>query len=121
MNQVAGIQTQAVDESLSITAQLRPEDMERVAQAGFRSVINNRPDFEGGPTQPLSADLERAARAAGLQYRHLPVPPAGHTPNQAREMTHLVEELPHPLVAFCRSGRRSAALYAMGRNIPPAT
>jgi uncharacterized protein (TIGR01244 family) len=118
MENESELPTHAVDDNLSITAQLRPEDMERVARAGFRSVINNRPDFEGGPTQPLGADLERAARAAGLEYRHLPVPPAGHTASQAREMTQLVEQLPRPVVAFCRSGRRSAALYVMGRNTP---
>jgi uncharacterized protein (TIGR01244 family) len=112
------IQTQPVDENLSITAQLRPDDMHNVSRAGFRSVINNRPDFEGGPTQPLSADLERAARAAGLEYRHLPVPPAGYTANQALEMAHLVAQLPRPVVAFCRSGRRSAALYGMGKSLP---
>jgi uncharacterized protein (TIGR01244 family) len=118
MEHESEFQTQAVDENLSISGQLRPEDMQRVARAGFRSVINNRPDFEGGPTQPLAADLEQAARAAGLEYRHLPVPPAGHTAGQAREMTHLVDQLPHPVLAFCRSGRRSAALYVMGRNTP---
>lgn len=118
MDHDSQLQTEAVDENLSITPQLRPQDMQRVARAGFRSVINNRPDFEADPTQPLGVDLERAARAAGLEYRHLPVPPAGHTASQAREMAQLVEELPHPVVAFCRSGRRSAALYVMGRNVP---
>ena len=119
MEQETEIRTEPVDEALSITGQLSGADMERLAQAGFRSVINNRPDFEGGPTQPLSVDLEQAARAAGLEYRHLPVPPAGHTDNQAREMAQLVQELPGPVVAFCRSGRRAAALYAKGRSARP--
>lgn len=107
-----------IDATLAVAAQLRPQDMPAIAAAGFRSVINNRPDFEGGPGQPTSAELEAAARAAGLAYRYLPVPPAGHTPEQAGAMASAVEALPHPVVAFCRSGRRSAALYRLGKRDP---
>lgn len=105
-----------VDETLCVTAQLQPEDMPAVAAAGFRSVINNRPDGEGGAGQPTSAQLAAAARNAGLEYRHIPVPPVGHTPEQARSMAGVVEALPAPVVAFCRTGRRSAALYRMGKS-----
>jgi uncharacterized protein (TIGR01244 family) len=105
-----------IDEALCVTPQVRPEDMPAIAAAGIRSIINNRPDLEGGAGQPTSAQLEAAARAAGLEYRHLPVPPAGHTPEQARSMVEAVEAMPHPVVAFCRTGRRSAALYRMGKD-----
>ena len=50
-----------------------PAAMAEAARAGFRSVVNNRPDFEGGPDQPTNAAIEAAARAAGLEYRFLPV------------------------------------------------
>lgn len=105
-----------IDEALRVTPQVQPEDMPAIAAAGIRSIINNRPDLEGGAGQPTSARLEAAARAAGLEYRHLPVPPAGHTPEQARSMVEAVDAMPHPVVAFCRTGRRSAALYRMGKG-----
>jgi uncharacterized protein (TIGR01244 family) len=105
-----------IDEALSVTAQVQPEDMVALAEAGFRSIINNRPDHEGGAGQPTSAQLESAAREAGLEYRYLPVPPAGHTPDQARIMSSVVDALPKPVVAFCRTGRRSAALYRMAKS-----
>lgn len=110
------LHTEPVDEALSITPQLEAQDMEAAAAQGYRSIINNRPDFEGGPSQPRSAELEAAARAAGLQYRHLPVPPSGHSDADARRMADLVDGLPKPVLAFCRSGRRSAALYQKGRS-----
>lgn len=117
MEHATSVATQAIDETLSIAGQLRPGDMHALAEAGFRSIINNRSDFEGGTEQPTSAELEQAARAAGLAYGHLPVPPAGHTEHQARAMQQLVRQLPHPVVAFCRTGRRSAALYSMGQAL----
>lgn len=103
-----------VDDRLFITPQLSAPDLAAVAAAGFRAVINNRPDHEGGADQPTSADIEAAARAAGLEYRHLPVPPSGHTAQQAQAMAQLVDSLPSPVLAFCRTGRRAAALYRMG-------
>jgi uncharacterized protein (TIGR01244 family) len=105
-----------IDAALSVAGQLQPEDMPALAAAGIRSIINNRPDFEAGAAQPTSAQLEAAARAAGLDYRYLPVPPAGHTPEQARSMASAVAALRQPVLAFCRTGRRSAALYRMGRE-----
>lgn len=113
------IHPQPVDAELSITPQLAPEDMAAVAEAGFRTVINNRPDFEGGAAQPTSAQLERAARAHGLEYRHLPVPPSGHSDEDARTMAQLVDGLPKPVVAFCRTGKRAAALYQKGKSLAP--
>lgn len=110
--------TQQVDSRLAIAGQLAPADLPAIAAAGFRAVINNRPDGEAATGQPTSADIEAAARAAGLEYRYLPVPPSGHSPQQGQAMAHLVDELPAPVLAFCRTGRRSAALYQLGRSLP---
>ncbi len=109
------LHTEPVSEALSITPQMSAQDMAAAAAQGYRSIINNRPDFEGGPGQPRSAQLEAAAREAGLEYRHLPVPPSGHSDADARRMAALVDSLPKPVLAFCRSGRRSAALYHKGK------
>ena len=95
-----------------VAPQLTPEAMAEVAALGFKSVVNNRPDFEHGPDQPSSAQIEAAALAAGLQYRHLPVSGGYQTPEQIAQMASLLAELPRPLLAFCRSGSRSANLYA---------
>ena len=83
------------------------------AAAGFRSVVNNRPDFEGGPDQPSNAAIEAAARAAGLEYAFLPVAGGFQTPEQAQAMAELMDSLPKPVLAFCRSGARSGRLYAL--------
>ena len=94
-----------------VSPQLDPGAMQAAAEAGFRSVINNRPDFEGGPDQPTSARIEAAARAAGLEYRYLPVHPAVQTPEEIARFAELLQTLPRPILAFCRSGTRSGKLY----------
>jgi len=108
---------QRLDDDLSVAPQLQPEAMEEAAAAGFRSVVNNRPDFEAGPTQPTSAAMEAAARAAGLEYAFLPVAPNVQSPEEIARFATLLSTLPKPVLAFCRSGARSSKLWraATGR------
>jgi uncharacterized protein (TIGR01244 family) len=91
--------------------QLNADDMAQAAVAGFRSVINNRPDFEGGPSQPTSQTIQQAAEAAGLAYVFLPVQSAYQSPAEIARMHELLEQLPKPVLAFCRSGARTTNLF----------
>ena len=100
-----------IAEDVCVAPQLWPEAMAEAARLGFRSVVNNRPDFEHGPDQPTNAAIEAAARAAGLEYRFLPVNGAYQTPEQIAAFARLLDELPRPLLLFCRSGARSTRLY----------
>jgi uncharacterized protein (TIGR01244 family) len=111
------IATQRLDASLSVAPQLAPEALAEAAAAGFKSVINNRPDFEGGPTQPTSAAMEAAARAAGLEYAFLPVAGNFQSDAEIARFGELIAALPKPILAFCRSGTRSGRLWqaATGR------
>lgn len=102
---------QAIGPEFSVAAQLDPMALAWAAGAGFRSIINNRPDFEGGPDQPTSAALQAAAEAAGLRYAFLPVAPAIQTPQEIARMAELIAEMPKPILAFCRTGTRSGKLY----------
>lgn len=95
---------------LAVTGQLRADDLAEIAANGFRTVINNRPDGEE-PSQPAAAELERAARAAGLEYRHIPVTPGELDDRDARRFGELVRT-EGPVLAFCRTGNRSANLWA---------
>src|SRR5690606_1164222 len=63
----------ALSKDFAVAPQLTAEDMQAVADAGFKSVIINRPDFEGGPDQPSSAEVMNAARVAGLNIEYQPV------------------------------------------------
>ena len=103
--------------ALAVAPQLTPEAMAEAARLGFKSVINNRPDFEAGPEQPTNAQIEAAALAAGLAYRFLPVGPAYQSPAEIAAFADLLQELPQPVLVFCRSGTRSARLYAAAQSL----
>ena len=94
-----------------VAPQLTPAAMAEAAAMGFRSIVNNRPDFEHGPDQPTSAEIAAAAKAAGLEYRHLPVDGGYQSPEEIAAFAKLLRELPRPLLVFCRSGARSTRLY----------
>ena len=106
-----------IDADVCVAPQLWPEAMAEAASLGFRSVVNNRPDFEHGHDQPANADIEAAARAAGLEYRFLPVNGMHQSAEDAAAMAALLAELPRPLLMFCRSGARSTRLYAAATAI----
>jgi uncharacterized protein (TIGR01244 family) len=105
------IQVQQVSPDVCVAPQLNPEAMAAAAEAGFKSVVNNRPDFEGGPNQPTNAAIEAAAHAAGLTYVFLPVAPGYQSPEEIARFAELLATLPKPILAFCRTGTRSGKLF----------
>lgn len=105
-------QPKRLSDRLSVTPQIDPADMQALAAAGFRSVISNRPDGEE-PNQPDWATIERAAHDAGMEARHIPVTSGAITDEDAARFGSALEELPGPIVGFCRTGARSTSLWAL--------
>ncbi|CAG9223990.1 Oxidoreductase (flavoprotein) [Paraburkholderia tropica] len=91
--------------------QISPADLAEIAAAGFRSVICNRPDGEGGPTQPASAEIREAAQQLGLQFAYLPVTPGKIGPAEVAQFAQLLADLPAPVLAYCRTGNRATNLW----------
>lgn len=108
---MSNLPVRPIADGISVAPQLTPAAMADAAAAGFKSIVNNRPDHEHGPDQPSSAQMQLAAEAAGLQYRHLPVSGSHQSPEEIAAFARLLQELPRPILAFCRSGARSTNLY----------
>jgi uncharacterized protein (TIGR01244 family) len=102
-----------VTDQLSVAPQIALSDLAIAAERGFRLVINNRPDGED-PAQPTSAQVEAAARAAGMDYAYIPVR-GGPTPDQVEAERELLDSHPGPVLAFCRSGTRSIVTWSLGQ------
>jgi uncharacterized protein (TIGR01244 family) len=105
------------NKDFSTSGQIQPEDVTHIANSGYKSIINNRPDFEGGLDQPTGESIARAAQAIGLAYYHLPVVSGQYTPEQVQQMADILEKAPKPIFCFCRSGRRSTQLYQLAQQV----
>ena len=94
----------------STTGQILPEQMQAVADAGFKSIVCARPDNEEGG-QPTFDTMAKAAAAAGIGIVHVPVSgPLGE--GQIIRFHDAWNNLPKPMLGYCRSGARAGSLYA---------
>lgn len=100
-----------LDERTAVAGQISAAQVAGLPASGFRVLINNRPDGEE-PGQPSSAEIGTAAREAGIAYREIPVA-GGFSAAQIAAMAAALEE--GPALAFCRSGTRSAWIWALAR------
>ncbi|WP_297843806.1 bifunctional protein tyrosine phosphatase family protein/NAD(P)/FAD-dependent oxidoreductase [uncultured Roseibium sp.] len=104
----------AINSQISVAPQVKPEDMADFAQQGFRSVICNRPDGEGAD-QPSFEEIEAAAGKLGMEARYLPIVAGKVGDTDAEEFGRLMESLPKPILAYCRTGTRSATLWSLSQ------
>jgi len=108
-----------VSEAFAVSPQLEPGDMQQIAEAGFSTVICNRPDGEE-PHQPTLASVREAAEASGIAFHYIPVS-GGEFPEVAiKAFAKVREEADGKVLAFCRTGTRSITLDALA-NIENAT
>ena len=101
-----------LDDTISVSPQISADLVGQAASQGFVRIINNRPDGEA-PDEPQGAEIEAAARAAGLDYRAIPV---GHGGFSEGQVTAMADALAADglVLAYCRSGTRSTLLWAGG-------
>lgn len=101
-----------LDKKTMVSGQILPGDIPGLAQAGVTLIVNNRPDGED-VDQPLAADIEAAAKAAGIRYRYIPII-RGPGPSDVEAMREAIAEIGDgKMLAFCRSGNRSALTWAV--------
>ena len=101
-----------VNESIAVAPQIEAEDVLAIKAAGFRAIVNNRPDGEE-PGQPTGEAIREAATAAGLGYSAIPVTHAGFDHLQIDAMGRAIVAAGGPVLAYCRSGTRSCNLWAL--------
>ncbi len=105
-----------INDEYSVTGQIAVEDLDQIKAMGFRSIVCHRPDDEE-PGQPRYADIAARAEELGLDIRHVPVGRNGVDANGVTAMVDALDELPRPMLGFCRSGARSTAIYEKSQHI----
>ena len=99
---------------LSVSGRLDGPDIEALAHAGVRTIINNRPDGEDQGQLP-AAEARRIAEAHGLAYHHIPITAATLSRADVDAFAATLRDATAPIVAHCRSGTRSTLLWALSR------
>lgn len=103
-----------LSDNVLASPQIAIADIEAARAQGVRLIINNRPDAEE-PDQPSGSEMDAAARAAGMDYRAIPVSPGGFNQEQVRAMAEALASADGKVLAYCRSGTRSTFLWALAQ------
>ena len=103
-----------LSDSVFASQQISLENVAEAVAAGMTLIVNNRPDGED-PTAPQSADIEKAAIAAGMDYVAIPIGHSGFSEVQVNQMIEALESANGPILAYCRSGTRSTLLWALAQ------
>ena len=101
--------------NISVAHQLTVQDLEEAVAAGFKTIINNRPDGEA-PDQPPSEELATAAKRLGLAYHHIPAVSGQISTEQVETFRTALGGAAKPALAFCRTGTRSTTLWALAAS-----
>ena len=104
-----------LDERTLVSGQVAPHEVAGLAEQGITMLVNNRPDGEEDG-QPLASEIEEAAAEAGIAYRFVPII-RGIGPADVDAMQQALRETADgKLLAFCRSGTRSAFAVALAKR-----
>ena len=104
-----------INDHVSVSGQIQPEDVKTLKDLGFTAIVNNRPDGEA-PDQPAGAEIEAAAKAAGLAYHAIPLGRDGVNPEMVAQTKAVLEGSDGKVFCFCRSGTRSTTLWALSQD-----
>jgi uncharacterized protein (TIGR01244 family) len=108
------VEIKRIDDHVSVSGQIAPADIPALKAAGFTTIVNNRPEGEA-PDQPSGAEIEAAARAAGLNYVAIPLGREGVSPDMVDKTREVLEGSAGPVFCYCRSGTRSTTLWALSQ------
>lgn len=103
-----------VANGIFVSPQIAPEHVAALAEAGYTTIICNRPDHES-PGQPTSAQMKAEADKNGVSFHYVPVGHAGITREAVDAMHKALSDANGLVLAYCRSGARSAHMCAFAR------
>ena len=113
-NAEAGLRFRKIDPDFAVSGPISPEEVQKVAEAGFKTIVCARPDNEE-PGQPRFAVIAAAAKKAGLEAVHIPVA-GGIGEGQLIRMEEALKTLPAPMFGYCRSGARAGSLFSAAKS-----
>ncbi len=104
-----------LDETIMVAPQIGTDAVAEAVGMGVTLIINNRPEGESDDQVP-GAEIEAAARAAGIDYVAIPITHSGFSEAQVAAMSGALENAKGRVLAYCRSGTRSTLLWALAQS-----
>lgn len=98
----------------AVSPQIAPEDCQAIADAGFTTIICNRPDMEIGPGL-YAAEVEAAAKSAGLEFVVIPVTHQTLNAEVVAAQRAAMDASAGPVLAYCASGTRSSIVWSLSQ------
>jgi sulfide:quinone oxidoreductase len=106
------MEIKTLSDDFMVTGQVTAKDVADLAARGVGTIICNRPDHEDA-NQPPFADIKNAAEKAGLHAIFIPVVSGASNDEQVKPFRKALDVSPKPILAYCRTGNRSAALWTL--------
>ena len=103
-----------INDDVSVAPQVLASDIPAISEAGFKTIICNRPDGES-EDQQVFAEIEAAAKKAGIAIIFQPVPSGNVSDEDGLEFGQLLETATKPLLAYCRTGTRCTILWCLSQ------
>ena len=103
-----------LSDDITVAPQIAIEELADAASLGFKTIICNRPDGEE-PGQPVAEDMADAAADSGMTFAHQPVISGHLSFEDVDQFGKLLQDLPKPILAYCRSGTRCSTLWALSQ------
>lgn len=101
-------------DTYAVSPQITPEDIGAIAEAGYTTLICNRPDGEI-PPEVQSEQIRKAAEAAGLGFVFNPVVGGAISMDNVTAQGAALSESNGPVLAYCASGNRSSIVWALSQ------
>lgn len=98
----------------SVSPQIALEDIPAIKEAGFKAIINNRPDAEI-PAELGSDAMKATVEAAGMVYVENPVTHQALNMEMVRIQLDTIATTGGPVLAYCASGTRSSIVWSLGQ------
>jgi sulfide:quinone oxidoreductase len=104
----------SITTDVAVAEQLNVSDIDELSNLGIKSIICNRPDGEA-ETQANHQEIKTAAIKAGIEFKYQPVIDSNVSNDEIQQFKNYLAVLPAPVLAYCRTGTRSATLWSFSQ------
>ncbi|NAO98902.1 TIGR01244 family phosphatase [Halomonas sp. MG34] len=109
------MQTKPLEQGVEITSALTLDELDEVKALGFNAVICNRVAGESDDF-PDEVSYRHKAKQLGIAWVHIPVKPGEYSQEDIQVFADSLADLPRPILAFCRTGKRATHLWAYAKR-----